>query len=58
MTPFLIVIIGFLIVLPLVAWQDEKRLAKRKRLPFLGVKETLAVLELGYQEGFFERKER
>jgi len=29
MTPFLIVVIGFLILLPLVAWQDEKRLAKR-----------------------------
>lgn len=58
MIPFLIVIIGFLIALPFVAWQDEKRLAKRQGLQLLGVKETLAVLELGYQEGFFERKER
>lgn len=58
MIPFLIVVIGFLIVLPFVAWQDEKCLAKRQGLPLLGVKETLAVLELGYQEGFFERKER
>ena len=58
MTPFLIVVIGFLIVLLLVAWQDEKRLAKRQGLPLLNVKQTLAVLELGYQEGFFERKER
>ncbi len=58
MTPFLIVVIGFLILLPLVAWQDEKRLAKRQGRPLLGVKETLAVLKLGYQEGFFERKER
>lgn len=58
MIPFLIVVIGFLIVLPLVAWQDEKRLAKRQGVPLLGVKETLAVLELGYKEGFFERKKR
>jgi len=58
MTPFLIVVISFLIALRLVAGQDEKRLAKRQGVPLLGVKETLAVLELGFQEGFFERKER
>jgi len=58
MTPFLIVVISFLIALRLVAGQDEKRLAKRQGVPLLGVKETLAVLKLGYQEGFFERKER
>jgi len=38
--------------------EDEKRLAKRQGVPLLGVEETLAVLKLGYQEGFFERKER
>lgn len=58
MAPFFIVVISFLIVLLLVTWQDEKRLAKRQGVPLLGVKETLAVLELGFQEGFFEREER